>query len=538
MKLITQGLFTLLFLLPFCAQANVTLNSGRVVPTDSMIVFIFIGHSNMSGRADLYGTANTDSIDVIHSAYADTDPYLWSYYINDAYNTLYTTGTWIPAKWRVQDDFDRNAEWLGPAMPILKKLRNYYPWHHIGVIQIASGFAQLNSFYIQDQSHYSSQRWTQLRTALEALKGKVRIGGVITMLGAVEVHNKNATAADAFRTDLDTLITRIRTSAGDVTIPLLVSDLEQGSYGGWSVKNATGSSIRAQMLLAQNEISNTRRINTDWSICDSTTTCKELFRDDHHYTRVGMFKFADAALDAFFQETSIAPYCDPALACAPLPKLATTFAGTSSNSSSSSSASSSASTAGFTITSPLPESVAYIGSTLHLQWTTDPSKNIGDAYPEVSLDSGHTWLGIGLQTSVVPADDNWQDIPWTLPATMTGPDGDEIPLGYKRIQLRLTTYSGTAKAITNVLALPAATPVPFARNPETPNLTIQNGWLHVHNNAAWTLTISNPQGRTVLWRSGIAGQHNISMQHLPPGAYFVQLNGSARIVLINHAPRN
>ncbi len=138
----------LALLCPYLIWADVTLNNGRVVPTDSMLVFVFLGHSNMSGRALYYGTENPDSMAMIHSIYDDVDSNIWQYHIEDIYNTRnIPTGTWIPARWRISNDQEVNysclEECLGPPMPFLKKVRSYYPQHHLGVIHVAGGTSQL-----------------------------------------------------------------------------------------------------------------------------------------------------------------------------------------------------------------------------------------------------------------------------------------------------------------------------------------------------------------------------------------------------------
>ena len=210
--------------MPNLVRADVTLNNGSVVPADSMIVFIMIGHSNMSGRATSYGATDVDSINMIYNIYNQVDPFLWNYHSEDLYNqTGVPTGTWIPALNRLSWDYEPASicltECLNVGMPFLKIMRTYYPKHRLGVIHVASGHAELKPHFIDNTPLHSVAYWSVLEKALTDLKGKVRFGGVIAQFGILEVVHKDASAAGAYRNNLDTLITRIRTIALGETHP-------------------------------------------------------------------------------------------------------------------------------------------------------------------------------------------------------------------------------------------------------------------------------------------------------------------------------
>jgi len=487
--------FLLGLIAPASIFADVTLNNQRVVPTDSMIVYILLGHSNMSGRADSYGTSNVDSIAEIKSIYFVSDPYLWSYSINDGYNPTSVTGEWIPALGRIREDFDKRTGengWMGCGMPFLKKMRDVYPNHHLGVIQVANGWTRLNSHFILDNENMILNMWSQLKAAILDLKGKVRFGGVITMLGIVEIQANDLTAAQTYRNDLDTLITRIRTLAEDSTIPLLPSDIEQGDRKSlcpkctWFVDTPVGDEITAQILKAEDDVPYTRMINTMWSLAGWDSVFGfPYFRDDHHYNRVGMLKFADAAIDALLDVTPIAPYSPSSssemqssssssessssslsssslelssssvLSSSSLSLSSSSEALSSSSSSESSSSSLSSSSAGpaFVITHPVAGTEVRIHDVIHIQWLTDLNQ-VQEAYPDVSIDMGKSWLNMGFLTSIIPSDSNWQNISWVIPASMTNYAQEVIPLDSLEIKIRLTTYTGQAKAVTSVFILP------------------------------------------------------------------------------------
>jgi hypothetical protein len=87
---------------------------------------------------------------------------------------------------------------------------------------------------------------------------------------------------------------------------------------------------------------------------------------------------------------------------------------------------------------------------MDLRWTTDLNL-VSDAYPEVSLDSGRTWLGIGLTSSVQPGDPEWEHVTWTVPETMIDRMQKPVALAGRDLRLRLTSYTGTSKAETHIL---------------------------------------------------------------------------------------
>lgn len=490
----------LVLLCPYFVLANVTLNNGRVVPTDSMLVFVFLGHSNMSGRALYYGTENPDSMAMIHSIYDDVDSNIWQYHIEDIYNTRnIPTGTWIPARWRISNDQEVNysclEECLGPPMPFLKKLRSYYPQHHLGVIHVAGGTSQLQMTYINDSPVYSRYLWSQIKAALMDLQGKVRFAGVITMIGMVE-QRLNPSVTSYFRRDLDTLITRIRTLSGEPNIPFLVSDLEQGvrkSLGNpdaYYIDRPTGDTVTKHILQAQDEIPFTRMIHTEWSMIPWVDGKALYFAGTHHYNRVGMLKFAEATLDAYLPIVNIPTYCSPGESCdissssyAPLSSSSSSVELSSSSStidlSSSSSSlevsSSSLAIGSFTILKPDSAQIFSVGDTIPLQWTA--SDEISDAYPEVSLDLGRTWLSIGWITSILRTDSAWGSIHWVIPSEMLDIWGEAVPVAGKSLRLRFTTYGGDAKATVPIFVNEESSSIPYAQPIRTPAAR----WLRIYD---------------------------------------------------------
>ncbi len=349
--------------------------------------------------------------------------------------------------------------------------------------------------YVNDVPVYSRNLWSQIKSALLSLQGKVRFAGVITMIGMVE-QRLNPTVTSYFRRDLDTLITRIRTLSGELEIPFLVSDLEQGvrkSLGNpdaYYIDRPTGDTVTKHILLAQAEIPFTRMIHTEWSMTPWVDGKALYFAGTHHYNRVGMLKFAESALDAYLPIVNIPTYCSPGESCAissssyePLSSSSSTVESTSSSSSivlSSSSSSSEISSSSqaigsFTILKPDSAQIFSIGDTMELQWTA--TDEISDAYPEVSLDLGRTWLSIGRITSIMRTDSAWGSIHWVLPSEMLDLSGNVVLIAGKSLRLRFTTYSGDAKAIVSIFVNEESSFIPYAQPIQTPAAR----WLRIYD---------------------------------------------------------
>jgi hypothetical protein len=115
------------FFLSVSAFSQVNLG-GTVVPKDRFRVFIFIGHSNMDGRAELLDTV--------------TNPRLWMWDLTRTnpvpdYPADGLTGAPRNAAWRLSRDVALGNSLGRPATPFLKKMLAAYPDYYFGVIQLS-----------------------------------------------------------------------------------------------------------------------------------------------------------------------------------------------------------------------------------------------------------------------------------------------------------------------------------------------------------------------------------------------------------------
>jgi hypothetical protein len=109
----------LLLFLVSRAFPQVTLPGGVTVPKEKMIVFIFVGHSNMEGRANtLDQTAH---------------PRVWLWYLQSGYDAnAFTANAWNAAKEPVY----HAGQFIGagPQLKFAKRMADLYPDYTIGIV--------------------------------------------------------------------------------------------------------------------------------------------------------------------------------------------------------------------------------------------------------------------------------------------------------------------------------------------------------------------------------------------------------------------
>ncbi len=151
----------------YSQSAGLTLG-GHFVPRESLMVFIDMGNSAMSGRdkqADLV-----------------TDPHLWKFEMDPA------NYDWLLAKEPICVDAYQSITYPlgGPVMPFLKRLHVDYPNYYFGVMQLSnSGWELMGNF------NAGSGAVNALLTQANILKANVTIAGIVSMLNNVEVQNSD-----------------------------------------------------------------------------------------------------------------------------------------------------------------------------------------------------------------------------------------------------------------------------------------------------------------------------------------------------------
>jgi hypothetical protein len=142
-----------------------------MVPKDSIMLFINMGNSAMTGRDKSPDTAA-----------ADISPYLWKYEMSPA------NYDWLPAKEPVCVDARSTiaAPWGGPIMPFLKAMHARYPGYYFMVMQLSNSAWELQGHFNPGATDHNN-----LMAQALILKPNVTIAGIISMLNIVEVEVKD-----------------------------------------------------------------------------------------------------------------------------------------------------------------------------------------------------------------------------------------------------------------------------------------------------------------------------------------------------------
>ncbi len=258
------------------AVAQVELD-GVVVPRDKFFVFLFIGQSNMAGRATGGGDA---------SVFTETHPRIWKYNIVDTWHHYGEHHTWVKAKKTIHHD--RNTKQAaGPGMAFLKNLAERYPEYYFGIVQNAETQAKLRH-YVDTTGPHTDILYEQIIDAAIKIEGDVTIAGVVAMLGIIERDDMGL--VNAWDTDMQKLAQRMRNTLNIPDLPFLVSQYEKGGYGGFVVDE------NVRKLIAK--IDNVPSILPHSAVVPTDNlTDRKYMQDDHHFNYSGHILWAENAVN-------------------------------------------------------------------------------------------------------------------------------------------------------------------------------------------------------------------------------------------------
>jgi Carbohydrate esterase, sialic acid-specific acetylesterase len=274
----------------FGQVAGLTLG-GHFIPKDSLMLFIDMGNSAMSGRCK--------QPDLV------TDPHLWKFEMSPA------NYDWLPAKEPVcVDAYNKlNAPLGGPVMPFLKRLVKNFPGYYFGVMQLSnSGWELIGNFDAPSASVKA------LLTQANILKANVTIAGIISMLNNVEVQNKDTANYLQHVTDM---VNNIRTSLGALQYkgvaytvpyihsgyPVLAKDSPDGSIQ-YDTSHAQTKSIMRQIAQIPTKVACCAIIPTDsLTICMNCTPANYF----DHYDSAGCARWGARTGDTLLQRSWIPP---------------------------------------------------------------------------------------------------------------------------------------------------------------------------------------------------------------------------------------
>jgi hypothetical protein len=274
------------------AQPSAQLRLGNVfVPKEQLVVFLFLGHSNM-GSALAETCPYTPTFEEVH-------PRIWNFSVRDTCNPA-PHHTWIPASAPVHVRNIIPERTYGPAMPFLRGVLAGLPeGYHVGVIQNAEGSARLRGHYLDDRTTTcKSNLWSQIEQAVRGLDTTVTWGGVVTMLGLCE--RSNETDAKRFAADMVELAARIRILTRTPDLPFLVTQYEEGATGRYAIDQQYGQVIARRIDSLPLLLPHMHIISTDWS-----RDRERFMGDDHHFNCLGHRHWAHLAVRAIQLDGSL-----------------------------------------------------------------------------------------------------------------------------------------------------------------------------------------------------------------------------------------
>lgn len=181
MRFAAHRLLVPLFLVLHTPCAAVDLG-GTPVPPERFIVYIFTGHSNMSGRAP-----DQDNTPRPRCWYYDVGFISGDGRLNDDRNPRpYRPGEasyrWVPATDRAMEQDGRGRGRVGPVYHFLKIMAERYPDHHFGAIKLAQGGLALPPHLAIDPRTGRTGVVYSFMTGLwREIEGDATLGGIVSM---------------------------------------------------------------------------------------------------------------------------------------------------------------------------------------------------------------------------------------------------------------------------------------------------------------------------------------------------------------------
>lgn len=244
-----------------------TINLGGVdVPSEKVIAFIHVGHSNMAGRS-------RSPFDSRAYHFEETHPHAYMYHTGSAPELALEPRT-------AGDDEAIRGNIGGPGTALVKQAAELAPEHYF----VSLGFGMAAAYCSQFLP--GALYYDQLIAAPKAIKGRVTFGGIFIYLGITERHG-TAEDRSGFAQCINTLVTAIRTDVGVPDLPVLMNDYEVGGTGEFVVGGEVYNAIKPQIDECPSVVSNLALVS-----------CEGLgMQDDHHFNFDGQRTWTQRALE-------------------------------------------------------------------------------------------------------------------------------------------------------------------------------------------------------------------------------------------------
>lgn len=244
-----------------------TINLGGVdVPSEKVIAFIHIGHSNMAGRSRSPFESRPYHFD-------ETHPRAYMYHVGSPPELAHEPNT-------AGDNEALRGNIGGPGTALVKEAAELAPDHYF----VSLGFGMASAYCSQFLP--GALYYDQLIAAPKAIKGRVTFGGIFIYLGITERHGTESDRT-GFAQCINSLVTAIRTDVGVPDLPVLLNDYEVGGSGEFVVGGEVYTAIKPQIDECPKVVSNLALVS-----CEGIG-----MQDDHHFNLDGQRTWAQRALE-------------------------------------------------------------------------------------------------------------------------------------------------------------------------------------------------------------------------------------------------
>jgi hypothetical protein len=256
----SRTLMVLVTLLLIVKTGHTVMLNGVDVPKEKLILYIFIGHSNMQGYGGVPDT-------VAH-------PRVWAYSTQKGF-------------WNARDPVESSYYSPSPFMPFLKKMAGYYPDYYFCGIKVTMPGTPMHDNFLPGKPSY-----IQTTEMADALKDATTLGGILAMFGYVEGISDTLSAS--FDQDLKAILAGFRQDLKAPDLPMIIGRYEEnGDTTAYPFYNKYRTRIKAKLEGMQAADSIKHRV----MLTPFQPVPKTMYFDSHHYSAEGYTLWSETAAE-------------------------------------------------------------------------------------------------------------------------------------------------------------------------------------------------------------------------------------------------